>query len=320
MGEPRFDVTAFGEAMLRLSVPAGERLQDADILQVCVGGAESNVVSALARLGRNCAWLGSLPGNALGYRAANQLRQAGVNLDGVVWNPNARMGLYFVEFAAPPRPIQVTYDRAHSAAAQLTPEQMNWDLLLDTRVLHLTGITPPLSESCLELVRRAVQRAHDAHVPVSFDVNYRAKLWTAKHAARVLRELIQNVTLLFCSFADAQQIFGLDGTPEERAERLRALSGAQCVILTLQGEGVIASEGKAILRAPAQPAHILDRLGAGDALAAGVLHGWLKGDLEKGLYYGTLLAALALSQHGDMVITDARELEQLMQSKHTLLR
>lgn len=99
MPEPRFDVTTFGEAMLRLSVPAGERLQDADTLQVHVGGAESNVASALARLGRNCAWLGRLPDSALGHTAANQLRQAGVNLDGVVWNAHARMGLYFVEFA-----------------------------------------------------------------------------------------------------------------------------------------------------------------------------------------------------------------------------
>lgn len=320
MTEPCFDVTTFGETMLRLSVPTGERVQDTDTLRVHVGGAESNVASALARLGRRSAWLGSLPDNPLGRRAANQLRQAGVNLDGVVWNANARMGLYFVEFAAPPRPTQVTYDRAHSAAAQMTRAQMNWEMLLDTRALHLTGITPPLSENCLDLMHEAMARAHAAHVPISFDINYRAKLWTTAHAARVLRELVQNVTLLFCSRADAQRVFEWNGSPQELANQLFAASNAQCVILTLGAEGVLAYDGKHTMRAPAVPTHILDRLGAGDALAAGVLHGWLNGDLEQGLRYGTMMAALALSQHGDMVITNAEELEQLTQSEHTLVR
>jgi 2-dehydro-3-deoxygluconokinase len=320
MTEPRFDVTTFGETMLRLSVPAGERVQDTDTLRVHVGGAESNVASALARLGRRSAWLGSLPDTMLGQRAANELRQAGVNLDGVVWNANARMGLYVVEFAAPPRPIQVTYDRAHSAAAQMTRAQVNWEMLLDTRALHLTGITPPLSQNCLDLVQEATARAHAAHVPVSFDINYRAKLWTTEHAARVLRELIQHVTLLFCSRADAQRVFGWNGAPEELAQQLFAASHAQCVTLTLGAEGVLAYDGKNTMRASAVPTHILDRLGAGDALAAGVLHGWLNGDLAQGLRYGTMMAALALSQHGDMVMTNAQELEQLTQSENTLLR
>lgn len=186
--------------------------------------------------------------------------------------------------------------------------------------MHLTGITPPLSDNCLELVRRALQRARDAHVPVSFDINYRAKLWSAEHAARVLRELIQDVTLLFCSRADAEHLFGLDGTPENLTEQLRGLSRAKCVILTLQENGVMAFDGKAIVRAPARHMHILDRLGAGDALAAGVLHGWLNGDLKQGLRYGTTMSALALSQYGDMVITNTSELEQLVQCDHSLLR
>lgn len=320
MTEPRFDVTTFGEAMLRLSVPPGERMEITDALRVHVGGAESNVVSALARLGRRCAWLGSLPDNPLGQRAANELRQAGVNLDGVVWNAHARMGLYFVEFAAPPRPIQVTYDRAASAAAQMTRAQMNWDMLLDTRVLHLTGVTPPLSQNSLALLRAAITRARRARVPISFDINYRAKLWTPQDAARVLRELMQRATLLFCSRADAQRVFGLRGDAEELAMQLRALSRAQWAILTLGAEGVMAYDGKNFLCASAPPTHILDRLGAGDALAAGVLHGWLNRDMERGLHYGAAMAALALTQHGDMVITNARELEQWMQSENLLMR
>lgn len=318
MTETRFDVTTFGETMLRLSVTAGERMETTDALRVHVGGAESNVVSALARLGRRCAWLGSLPDNPLGQRAANELRQAGVHLDGVVWNAHARMGLYFVEFAAPPRPIQVTYDRAASAAAQMTRAQMDWAMLLDTRIVHLTGITPPLSQNSLELTREIIKRARRARVPISFDINYRAKLWTTTEAARVLHELIRRATLLFCSRADAQRVFGLRGAAEELAEQLLTLSRAQWLILTLGAEGVMAYDGKNFLYASAPLTHILDRLGAGDALAAGVLHGWLNGDMERGLRYGAAMAALALTQHGDMVVTNARELEQWMQSENLL--
>ncbi|OQY81767.1 MAG: hypothetical protein B6D41_19260 [Chloroflexi bacterium UTCFX4] len=320
MTAPRFDVTALGETMLRLSVPVGERLEHATALRVHVGGAESNVASALARLGRRSAWVGALANNPLGQRAANELRQAGVNLDGVVWRADARMGLYFVEFAAPPRPIQVTYDRAHSGAAQLTRAQINWALLLNTRVLHLTGITPALSENSLELTRQTLRRARRARVPVSFDINYRQKLWAPQIAARTLRELIPDVTLLFCARADARRVFGLRGAPEELARQLLAASRAQCVILTLDADGALAYDGKNIFHAPAPPTQIIDRLGAGDAFVAGVLHGWLDGDLAQGLRCGAMLAALALSQHGDMVSTNARELEQLTQLENFVLR
>ena len=155
---------------------------------------------------------------------------------------------------------------------------------------------------------------------ISFDINYRQKLWTTQDAARVLEPLIQNVTLLFCSRTDAQRVFGLNGTPEELAQQLHALSRAQNVVLTLQAEGVLAFDGENFLRAPALPVHIIDRLGAGDALAAGVLHGWLDKNLAQGLRYGTTLAALALSQHGDMVITHPAEVEQLLQNQNALVR
>ena len=123
MGPDRFaDVTTLGEIMLRYSVPAGSRLETASQLDVRPGGAESNLVALLARLGRHTAWVGGLPDNALGRLAANHLRMAGVDLGGVHWCKDGRMGTYYVEFSAPPRPIQVIYDRANSCATQLTPD------------------------------------------------------------------------------------------------------------------------------------------------------------------------------------------------------
>lgn len=317
---PHFEITTIGETMLRLSVPSGVRLETATQFDVRPGGAESNVAALLARLGRRTAWCGALPDSALGRLAANALRMAGVNLDGVVWCDQARMGLYFIEFAAPPRPTQVLYDRTASCAAQMTPARVDWDCLLDTRLLHLTGITPALSPGCHALVTEARDRARAAGVAISFDVNYRAKLWRAVQAAAVLEPLLKEVDVLFCSQADAQRLFGLHAAPEAAIVELAERMGAGLTVMTIGANGVLAWDGATLHRQPALPAVVLDRPGAGDALAAGVLQGWLAGDLARGLRYGVTLAALALSQQGDIVVTTLDELESLLDNSGIILR
>ena len=310
--KPRFDVTTLGEVMLRLSVPAGERLETAARFHVFPAGAEANLVGALARLGRRCAWVGGLPATSLGRLAASHLRLAGVDLEGVVWCDDGRLGLYFVEMAAPPRPIQVIYDRADACAARLRPEQVPWEYLLDTRLLHLTGITPALSPGCQALVQEAVGRARTAGIPVAFDVNYRRKLWDEATAAAVLAPYLAGAALLFCAQADAGRLFGCTGTPEQVARAMAALSRAAVTVITAGDQGVVAWDGQRLWQEPARPVQVLDRLGAGDALAAGVIDGWLAGNLALGLRQGTLLAALALSQQGDMVVTTPEEVAALL--------
>ncbi len=311
-----FDFTTVGEIMLRFSVPAGERLEAAGQMDVYPAGAEGNVATALARLGRHCGLVAGLPDNPLGRLAAGHLRGAGVDLSGVVWSPTGRMGTYFVEFAHPPRSIQVVYDRADSVAAHLSADQINWDVLLNSRVVHLTGITAALSESCLKLVQTIVERARRAGVALSFDVNYRSKLWTAEAAATVLRPLIQEVDILFCKQGDAEKLFGCTGEAAVIIQQLVDLSRAQRVVMTRGDQGVMAWDGGQILSEAAAPTVMVDRLGAGDALAAGVLHGWLGGDFRRGLRYGVVLAALALSQYGDMLITTTAEVESLVNNLH----
>ncbi|MCI0397487.1 MAG: sugar kinase [Chloroflexi bacterium] len=309
----RFEVTSFGEAMLRLSTPAGARLETARQLDIHPAGAESNVLAALARLERRCGWVSSLPDNALGRVVTNQLRQAGVDVSAVVWAGQGRMGTYFVEFAGPPRAIEVIYDRAGSCVTFLRPEQIDWEYLLDTRLLHLTGITPALSAGCQAIVAEAIGRARQQGVAVSFDVNYRSKLWPAGAAAAALLPLMQEVELLLCSRRDACALFGCEGSAEVIVEQLAAQTRARQIVVTLAEEGAIGWDGgKYYHRQAARPVQIVDRIGAGDALAAGVLHGWLGGDFAAGLRYGVALAALALSQHGDMVVTTRRELEGLV--------
>ena len=315
----RFDVTTTGEAMARLSVPPGVRLEIADKLDMRPGGAEANLAVALARMGRNAAWMGALPNSPLGRFMANHMRVAGVDLDGVYWSNTDRLGTYYVEFAAPPRATQVIYDRADSCAARMTPDQVNWDLLLDTRLLHLTGITPPLSAGTSAIVKEGFARARAANIPISFDVNYRQKLWSEQAAAEFIIPLVKGIDLFFCGRSDAKRVMGVSGEPEMVVRRMAEITEAKLVVMSLADQGVIAFDGGQIYHEPAKPVQIIDRPGAGDALAAGIIHGWLDGNLQLGLKMGVVMAALALSQHGDMLITTPEEVASLVQSSDTLL-
>lgn len=320
MSEPKFDVTSFGEMLVRLSVPAGERLESARQLDVHPAGAEANVVTLLARLDRQTLWVGALPNNPLGRLAASALRTAGVNMDGVLWRENGRMGTYYVEFGAPPRGIQVTYDRAHSCVTEIRPEEIDWENLMDTRILHVTGITPALSLFCREIVSDALERAKERGVFVSFDVNYRQKLWTVTDARKTLLPLIRQADLVFCSRADAVRLFDCRGTMQETAGKLLGLLQVPRLVVSFAEEGLLCWDGSEWHREPARPTQIIDRLGAGDALAAGVLYGMLNADLKAGLRYGVTLAAMALTQNGDMVLTTETEMLSLSQQSSSLTR
>jgi 2-dehydro-3-deoxygluconokinase len=264
--------------------------------------------------------MGALPDNPMGRLAVSALRVAGVNTSGVLWRENGRMGTYYVEFAAPPRGIQVTYDRAHSCAAEVQLDEIDWDTLFDTHILHLTGITPALSQSCREVVGDAVQIAKQRKVTVSFDVNYRQKLWSETEARQTLLPLMKQADLLFCSQVDATRLFECKGSMQEIAQGLLDLTRVPKVIVTFGEQGILCWKGDAWQHEPTQPTQVIDRLGAGDALAAGVLYGLLHSDFEAGLRYGTVLAAMALGQKGDMVITTEAEMLALTRQSSTLTR
>lgn len=308
---PRFDVTTFGEGGLRLSVPAGTRIETTDRFDVDVSGAEANVVGALARLGRRCGWVSALPASPPGRRVAHALRSAGIDLGGVVWREAGRVSCYYVEYAAPPRATSVLYDRKDSCFAQLAPTEIDWNYLTDTRHIHLTGLTVPLSAPAGEIVTQAVSHGRARGASISFDVNYRRQLWSPEEARARLLPICRGVELLFCSQRDAEAVFGCTGEAPAIVRQLQHITGAGAVVMSMGAKGVIGAQGEALHHCPARPVAMIDRIGAGDALAAGVLHGWLEGELGRGLVYGSTLAALAMSQRGDMVITDARELERL---------
>ncbi len=319
----RFDFVSLGESMLRLSVPTGRRLDDTRSLDMELAGAESNVSVALARLGWRAGWVSRMPDHSLSQAILRALRSDGVDVSAVKCVPDERLGTYFIEYATQPRSTQVIYDRANSAASHMTSADIDWDYLLDTRVLHLTGITAALSENCYSLLVDAIKRAKSAGVMVSFDVNYRAKLWSASTAGEKLRPLIAEADLLLCKGTDASALFGCQGEPRQLITELKALTKAPAIFCTFGEQGAAFLSGNEFVSQPALPVQIIDRIGSGDAFAAGVLDGWLSGDanasdltaLHEGLRRGVALAAIALSQYGDRVLSSRAELNAALKSE-----
>jgi len=310
---PRFDLTTLGEGQLRLCVAAGTRLERADRFDVYVSGTEGNVASTLARLGRATGWVSALPDTPLGRRVTNEFTLAGVDLGAVRWS-EGRLATYYVEYAVPPRSIQVWFDRRDSCFTRLAPEDVDWAYLLDTRLLHLTGITLALPGP-QALVLEAVRRARDAGVPVSFDMNYRARLWSPEEARRVTLPLVEGVDVLCCSLGDAVAVLGVSlGDPEAVLRGMGEVTDARHVVMSMGGDGLMGWDraSDTVEHVPAREVVILDRIGAGDAMVAGVLHGVLGGDFGRGLRYGAVCAALSLSSYGDQLIVDQSELERLV--------
>lgn len=311
---PRFDVTTIGEGQLRYCVPAGVRLEEATQFDVFVTGTELNVMCNLARLGWQTSWASALPHSPLGRRVAREMKLAGVDLGAVRWQDNARLATYYVEYAVPPRSTQVYYDRANTPYTQLTVDDIDWDYLLDTRLLHISGLTLPMSAEISHLLLTAIQRAKAAGVKVSFDMNYRTRLWSADEARAVVEPLLRDIDVLFFGRNDAKQIFDAPSDPHAVLDLLKAKTNAEAIVVSLSSDGLLGWDraNDQTSQVPARKVELIDRIGAGDAMVAGVLHGWLQGDLAKGLRYGALTAALALTQRGDQLITTRDEVEGLV--------
>ncbi|MBV9851944.1 MAG: sugar kinase [Armatimonadetes bacterium] len=304
------DVLTFGETMLRLSPPGRLRLDQAAALDVWVAGSESNLAAALCGLGLSATWVSRLPDNPVGRRIEAVLRARGVDVSHVVWAPaDERAGLYFFEAAAPPRPATVVYDRAGSAASRLSPAALP-DALFDMhRHLHVSGITPALSASCAEAVTDAVRRAKARGRTVSLDINYRAKLWPPEAAAAALSPLLAQADVVFCGREDAARLFGLSGDNEARARGLRSRFDIPVVALTAGADGAVGCDAGGCRAMPAVPvAEPSERLGSGDAFAAGFLAEYLPGaPLERALRLGVAAAALKRTVPGDMLVATRAE-------------
>lgn len=308
----RFDVTTIGSTMLRLSVPAGERLETAGVFQVHTAGTESNTMAALARMGHRCAWVSQLGDNALGRRVARDIHAYKVDVSRVRWAEGLRNETFFVEYGARPRKIQVIYDRRDAAVARLRFKDLDMDYLFDTRIFHGTGIFPALSEDCQDTLRRTMQQALVAGIVTSFDVNYRRGLWPAEKAAVILTPLMEMADLLFMTREDAHDLFDLNGSPEDIVREAHRRYRSSICVITLGDEGGIAYDGQRFYRSRAYEVDMIDRLGAGDCFTAGFLCGYLENDIQAGMDYASAMAALKLGIRGDYFTSDREEVLALL--------
>ena len=319
----RHDLVGLGEVMLRLAARPPQRLDQATELDVQIGGTEANVAAACARLGLRTAVISALPSDhAWGDRTVRELTGHGVDCRGVLRPPGQRMGLYFIEYGMAPRPVRILYDRRDSAFSRLQPEDVDWSLVRGARLAHLTGVTAALGDNLRAVVRRAIDEAAAAQVPVSFDVNYRSRLWSPKEARDFLAEALPYVRYLFIGADDAATVFELTGEPERVLEGMRRLAPAATIALTL-GEAGSAVLTPAGVRRPSRryAVTMVDRVGAGDAFAAGFLWATLTGrDAQQAVDAATALAALKCTIWGDVCLVSRPELEELLATDSTEIR
>lgn len=312
-------IACFGELLLRLSAPGRELPFQSPRLEAHFGGAEANVAASLAILGHASAMISALPDNAPGRACMAQLRRLGVDVSGIRLD-EGRMGLYFLSPGAMQRPAEVTYDRADSVFARTPPTAWQWPQLLQgASWLHLSGINLALCEATARAALAAVDAARAAGIAISFDCNYRGKLWDARaaQAPALLREAMAGADLLFANERDMALVLGGGEWEAEEQQflaasqlafanfpRLRWMAATARVALdadTHELTGQLATREHVLTTRTHRLTHIVDRIGGGDAFAAGLLHGLTTGMHEPAsLDFAVAAACLKHSVPGDV--------------------
>ncbi|MFO7833058.1 MAG: bifunctional 2-dehydro-3-deoxygluconokinase/2-dehydro-3-deoxygalactonokinase, partial [Halohasta sp.] len=288
------ELVTFGETMLRLSPPAGQRLETEGGFDAQVGGAESNVAVAAAGLGVDAAWLSKLPANPLGRRVVRVLRGHGVD-PVVAWDEgeSARLGTYYLERGADPRGTNVIYDRSGASITTVAPDELDYSVLDGAELFHTTGITPALSTAAAEATQELLAAAGEADVTRSFDLNYRSKLWSTTEARQQYESLFERVDLLFAPLRDARSVLGYEGDAESIAYRLADDHGFETVVVTRGETGSLAYTDGELYEQGIVDGETVDAIGTGDAFVGGVLAELLAGSgIDTALSYGAAAASL----------------------------
>lgn len=315
-----YDVITLGETMLRLTPPDFKRVEQAISFNIEVGGSESNFAIGLARLGLKSCWWSRLTDNPLGHLIAGTIKRYGVDVSHVTWTSEDRVGLYVLEEGKPPRGSRVIYDRAGSAASRMTPGDLPTHLFTPdgAQLLHITGITPALSPEAAATTLHALELAKKAGWLVSFDLNFRSKLWSPQAAREGCEVFMRSADILLIPLGDARVVYGFPEThtPEAILDHLAERYPQAVIVMTAGSEGAIARsrEGQ-VLHQPTFPAQEVDRLGGGDAFAAGFFYSWLAThELATALRWGAAVAALKYTIPGDLPLVELAEAESLVRS------
>ncbi|HEY3595152.1 MAG TPA: sugar kinase [Polyangiaceae bacterium] len=330
-------VITFGEVMLRLKSPGFERLFQSPMLEATFGGAEANVAVSLAQYGIPVGFASAVPANNIGDACVGELRRFGVETS-AVRRQGERLGIYFLEAGANQRASKVTYDRAGSAIATAKRGDFDWDAIFDGATwFHISGVTPAISAAAADVALAAVEVARAHKVTVSCDYNYRKNLWRwGKKAPEVMRELVRHVQVGIANEEDCQKALGLEIPVDVRSgalavdqydalarQVLNAFPNLERQVITLRESHSADRNGwSAVLATRQHCLHsrryditdIVDRVGAGDSFAAGLIYGLLTyRDDAKALEFATAASCLKHSVLGDFNRVSVAEVEALMQ-------
>ncbi|MEX2673642.1 MAG: sugar kinase [Phycisphaeraceae bacterium] len=340
----QLDQLSLGECMVRLSPPGHGRVEFANMFEAWIGGGEYNVAYALSRLGQRTGWVGGLVDNPVGRMILQHAGGGGIDTSHAVTLPydgvgrEARIGLNFTEVGTGPRAAITMYDRGHSATSKLTPGDIDFTRLFKergVRWLHTGGIMAALSPSSREVVAAAVKAAHEAGTIVSYDLNFRSKLWSSKEAIETTKPLVPYIDCLIGNEEDFQQVLGyeVEGVDVEKGEIdtsafkkmvekvVNDHPNIKVVGTTLRGvKSALINDWSAIMwhdgtfyegmKFPGL--EIEDRVGGGDGFASGFIYGFLNGyDPQRCVDLGVAHGALLMTTRGDTSQVLPDELEHV---------
>lgn len=327
-----------GEIMLRLSTPGYQRFVQAKSFDVNYGGGEANVAISLANFGQDACFISKIPSNEIGDSAVNSLREFGVDTKGIVRGGD-RLGIYYLETGDSVRPSKVVYDRANSAIATAKASEFNFrKLFKGVDWLHVTGITPALGKSAQKITQKALKTAHEMGVTVSFDLNFRAKLWSKKQAQECMIPLMEYVDYVIGNEEDAEACLGFVSGSDVNSGKIDAdgygpMLKAMCEKFNLKGaasslreshsandngwSGVLWTNGK-FYKSAHYELRIVDRVGGGDSFAAGLIYGLSHyDDPDKAINFAVANSALKHTIPGDYNHATLKEVESLMAGNTT---
>ncbi|MFZ1978962.1 MAG: sugar kinase [Bacteroidota bacterium] len=340
-----FDLLTLGECMIRLSPPGHQRLELTPFLEIYAGGGEYNVAYALSRFGLKAGWISRLVDNPLGQFIRNHAQASGMDLSEVVWAPfdgigrTERIGLNFSEVGIGVRPSTVVYDRGHTAVSHMKSGDVDWKRIFmhrKARWFHTSGIFTALSDSCTAVALEALKAAHDAGCIVSYDLNFRSRLWSCQKAITITKTLVPYIDVLIGNEEDFQKVLGfeVEGTdssfkhlPVEAYKEMvkkvvAAYPNVQVVGTTLREvvsglknnwSAIVYAEGEFVESKKYENLEIEDRVGGGDGFCSGLIYGLLQGmKLQECVELGAAHGALTQSTRGDSTMATLAEVKHVM--------
>ncbi len=327
-----FDALGIGEVMLRLSPTGKERISYCETFEKMAGGSELNVVSGISMLGLRTGMITKLPRSEIGKFIKHKIRFAGTSDDYILYDDSEekRLGIYYYESGAYPRVPIVSYDRKLSSFTSFKEDEVPEDIYTSAKVFHTSGITLALSHEIRREVTKMVRKFHEAGASISFDVNYRASLWSEEAAKSSIEKLLPMIDILFISEETLRRMFGMTGTLKQIhktfAEKYPNLSviASTCRTVISPTKHSFTSlvydckENRHFEESPYENIDVVDRIGSGDAYVAGALYGLIKyGDIENAVRYGNAMAALKNTIMGDMIVSDLQEVDRIIASHNS---